>query len=76
MALLFQGGMGLQIFPGRDAPGEHGLGLDPIFLDQHGKIEVNDEAGRQRGCKEAVEEAVVIDKIPTQTEKGEGKKIP
>ncbi len=46
MALLFQGGMGLQIFASRDAPGDHGFGLHPVLLDQQGKIEAKDKGVR------------------------------
>jgi hypothetical protein len=68
--------MGLQVFASRHAPGDHGFGLHPILFDQQGKIEVTDKAGHQAGREKAVGNAVVIDKIPAQAEKGKGKEIP
>ena len=72
---LFQKRMGVQIFTEEDAAGDHGLGLHPILFDQQGKIEVDDETRSQSGREKAVEKPVVIDKIPAQAEKSQGKKV-
>ena len=43
--------------------------------DSQGKIEMTPEAGCQGGREKAVGNAVVIDKVPAQAEKGKGKEI-
>ena len=64
-----------QIFTGWNAAGKHRFCLFPIFFDEHGKIDMSEEAGNQSGREEAMKEAVIKDEVPTQAQKGEGKKV-
>lgn len=51
---------------GWNTAGKHGFCLLPIFFDQHGKIDMSEEAGNQSGREEAMKEAVIKDEIPPQ----------
>jgi hypothetical protein len=68
--------MGSQVFMGRNTAGKHGFCLFPILFDEHGKIDVSEEAGNQSGREEAMKEAAIKDEVPTQAQKGEGKEAP
>ncbi len=46
--------------------GEHRFCLFPVFLDEHGKIDMGEEAGNQSGREKAVKQTAVKDEIPTQ----------
>lgn len=52
---LIQGRMGGQILVGGNTPGDHRFCLGPVFLNEEGKVEMNDQAGDQGGGEEAVE---------------------
>jgi hypothetical protein len=56
--------------------GKHGFCLFPILFDQHCKIDMSEEAGNQSGSEKAVKQTAVEDKVPTQAQKREGKKVP
>ena len=58
-----------------DTAGEDRFRLLPIFLNQYGKIDMGEKAGNQSGREEAMKQTAVKDEIPTQSKKGEGKKV-
>jgi hypothetical protein len=66
--------MGPQVFMGWNTAGKHGFCLFPILFDEHGKIDMSEEAGNQSGREEAMKETAIKDEVPTQAQKGEGKK--
>lgn len=63
------------IFMEWDTASKHGLCLFPIFFDQHGKIDVCEEARDQSGREKAVKQTAVEDKVPTQSQKGEREEV-
>ena len=67
--------MSLEIFPCGYPSGDHGLCFRPVLFDEQGEINVAHQTGDQGGSEETMEKATVKYEIPTETEKGEGKKV-
>ncbi len=60
---------------GWNTAGEHRFCLFPIFLDEHGKIDMSEETGNQSGREEAMKQSTIKDEVPPQTKKGEREDI-